>query len=92
MLSKLNHQFNSVSKIKNIKCPILIIYGAGDLEIPIMNSHQLFKETVREKEVFYDIIPNEVKLYKSSSIQDHKVLMVELLHGDHNNGKLTYNS
>lgn len=52
-----------------------------------MNSHQLFKEAVGEQEVEYDIIPNEVKLYKSKS--NHKVLMVELLHGDHNNGKLT---
>jgi hypothetical protein len=78
----------------------LIIYGAGDLEIPITNSHKLFerallainstkhlglRELVKGGIASRAVIPNEAIIYKS--IELNKLIMVELEHAGHNDGK-----
>lgn len=74
----------------------MIIYGAGDLEIPIANSHRLFqralhqndaslKELVHQGQVSRTVVPHEGIVYKAS--KKPSVTMVELEYGNHNNGK-----
>lgn len=78
----------------------MIIYGAGDLEIPITNSHKLFekallarnntnhlelRELVENGIVSCTVIPNEAVVYKSTG--HSKLMMVELDHAGHNDGR-----
>ncbi|KAI8378250.1 Alpha/Beta hydrolase protein [Choanephora cucurbitarum] len=92
LLSRLNHKFDSLSKVQHVGCPLLIIYGLGDLEIPITNSLSLFKRAlaVPDNYTLSDVVnqglveqinlPQEAIVYRSNS-----VVMVELKHGHHNN-------
>ncbi|GAA5803418.1 hypothetical protein HPULCUR_008898 [Helicostylum pulchrum] len=94
LLSKLNHKFDSLSKIEHVTCPLLIIYGATDMEIPIQNSHRLFIRAVSRTNnssieklqasniITRTIIPNEAIVYSS---ENPKVTMVELVTAHHNN-------
>ncbi|KAI8345349.1 Alpha/Beta hydrolase protein [Blakeslea trispora] len=92
LLSRLNHKFDSLSKIQHIGCPLLIIYGLGDLEIPTTNSLSLFKralavpnhytlsDIVNQGLVKHINVSQEAVAYRSDSIH-----MVELKYGHHNN-------
>ncbi|KAI8073682.1 Alpha/Beta hydrolase protein, partial [Thamnidium elegans] len=94
LLSKLNHKFDSLSKIEHVTCPLLIIYGATDMEIPIQNSHRLFvravsrtnsssiEELQASNRITRTVIPNEAIVYSSKS---PKVTMIELVTAHHNN-------
>ncbi|ORZ00912.1 Alpha/Beta hydrolase protein [Syncephalastrum racemosum] len=91
VVSKLTHTFDSLSRIEHIDCPILITFGASDLEIPVHNSQILFHRAVEGAtgSLFSDAwlseiqpkrIPNEAMVY-----QKHNVYLVQLDHADHNN-------
>ncbi|CEP12489.1 hypothetical protein [Parasitella parasitica] len=94
LLSKLNHKFDSLSRIQSVGCPILIIYGAKDTEIPVTNSQVLFRYAlnstnsldamVKSNSVALSTVPNEANVYRS---RDHKprLVLVELIHANHNN-------
>ncbi|KAG2201817.1 hypothetical protein INT47_004374, partial [Mucor saturninus] len=94
LLSKLNHKFDSLSRIGYIQCPLLIIYGTADMEIPIVHSQRLFQRVIsglkntsieqleKNHEISRTVVPNEAIVYKS---KNSKVVMVELEHAHHNN-------
>ncbi|KAI8637878.1 Alpha/Beta hydrolase protein [Parasitella parasitica] len=94
LLSKLNHRFDSLSRIQNVGCPILIIYGTNDAEIPGTNSQALFRHALNStdtlgamvelKRVSLSTVANEANVYRSVG---HKpcVVLVELIHANHNN-------
>ncbi|KAI9017895.1 Alpha/Beta hydrolase protein [Phycomyces nitens] len=92
VLSKLVHTFDSLSRIQHIDCPVLIVYGEADLEIPGHNSHQLFHRaiygsdapapfTAQDDRMVKETIPNEATVYTAGNTR-----LVELKHADHNNG------
>ncbi|KAF1797063.1 Alpha/Beta hydrolase protein [Mucor lusitanicus] len=98
LLSKLNHKFNSLSRIQDVNCPILIIYGKHDVEIPISNSQALFRHAlnstesvdalVAAKRVVHTAIPNEANVYYAAAIDRSskpRFMLVELIHANHNN-------
>ncbi|KAL9538394.1 hypothetical protein MBANPS3_010964 [Mucor bainieri] len=95
LLSKLNHKFNSLSRIQDVNCPILIIYGKHDVEIPISNSQALFRHAlnstdslnalVESKRVVLTAIPNEANVYESIDRSNPRFMLVELIHANHNN-------
>ncbi|KAI9470805.1 MAG: Alpha/Beta hydrolase protein [Benjaminiella poitrasii] len=74
ILSKLNHKFNSLSRIEEVQCPILILYGSGDLEIPISNSHQLFKRALLSSSVM-----NADRISLASLVEEQKVVSMKNL-------------
>ncbi|CAO3641457.1 unnamed protein product [Mucor hiemalis] len=92
LLSSLKHNFDSLSRIEYVNCPLLIIHGTGDIEIPIENAYNMFKRATNNNGTFEQlersgkisrtIIPNEAVIYKSST---PRVTLVELEFGDHNN-------
>ncbi|CAO3617357.1 unnamed protein product [Cunninghamella blakesleeana] len=97
MLTKLNHIFDSYTYIKDVKCPILIVYGAYDVEIPVDHSKQLFfsalsdnKEPYSEgwllndKNIKVHEIHNEATVYTKPKVNDN-IKLVNLLHANHNN-------
>lgn len=92
------HQFDSLSRIQYVDCPILIIYGAIDFEIPGHNSHKLFHRAIYgvESEIDYSdewlandhniknvTIENEAIQYEHRSRPD--VSLVTLKYAHHNN-------
>ncbi|KAI8876286.1 alpha/beta-hydrolase [Backusella circina FSU 941] len=80
LLSRLNHKFDSLSRIENINCPLLIVYGIGDLEIPITNSHQLFYRALygsskeNTSQHVADFIANESNDVKRNTIPNEAVV------------------
>ncbi|ORE10124.1 alpha/beta-hydrolase [Rhizopus microsporus var. microsporus] len=92
-VSKLNHRFDSLSRIRHVSSPILILFGSKDWEIPVLNSHKLFHRAILGEREFEDlekfvnktitrtIIPDEATIYK----HPQKIHMVEVHHADHNN-------
>ncbi|KAL4213258.1 alpha/beta-hydrolase [Rhizopus microsporus] len=92
-VSKLNHRFDSLSRIRHVSSPILIIFGSKDWEIPVLNSHKLFHRAILGEREFEDlerfvnktitrtIIPDEATIYK----HPQRIHMVEIHHADHNN-------
>ncbi|EPB90605.1 hypothetical protein HMPREF1544_02515 [Mucor circinelloides 1006PhL] len=95
LLSKLNHKFNSLSRIQDVNCPILIVYGKHDAEIPVSNSQALFRHAlnstesldalVESKSVVLTAIPNEANVYESIDHSKPRLVLVELIHANHNN-------
>ncbi|KAI8086085.1 Alpha/Beta hydrolase protein [Halteromyces radiatus] len=97
MLSRLNHRFDSLSRISKVSCPILIVVGQHDIEIPVDHSTQLFYEaligkdddwlTKKKNEIQVYEIKNEAKVYikKSSDKSSSLVELVYLEHANHNN-------
>ncbi|KAI8582123.1 hypothetical protein K450DRAFT_229121 [Umbelopsis ramanniana AG] len=96
--SRMVHQFDSLSRIQYVDCPILIIYGAVDFEIPGHNSQKLFHRAIYglEAEVLYSdewlandpniknvTIPNEVSVYQHHRNPDVKLAVLTYAH--HNN-------
>ncbi|KAJ2958395.1 hypothetical protein NQZ79_g6029 [Umbelopsis isabellina] len=92
------HQFDSLSRIQFVDCPILIIYGAVDFEIPGHNSHKLFHRAIYgvESEVDYSdewlandhnikntTIENEAIQYEHRSRPDVSLVILKYAH--HNN-------
>ncbi|KAM3579016.1 hypothetical protein VKS41_008552 [Umbelopsis sp. WA50703] len=92
------HQFDSLSRIQYVDCPILIIYGAIDFEIPGHNSHKLFHRAIYgiESEVDYSdewlandhnirntTIENEAISYEHRSRPDVNLVVLKYAH--HNN-------
>ncbi|KAK4514314.1 Sorting nexin-3 [Mucor velutinosus] len=95
LLSKLNHKFNSLSRIQDVNCPVLIVYGKHDVEIPISNSQALFRHAlnstdnlnalVESNRVTLTVIPNEANVYESIDRSKPRLMLVELIHANHNN-------
>ncbi|KAL0080304.1 secreted alpha/beta hydrolase domain-containing protein [Phycomyces blakesleeanus] len=99
VLSKLVHTFDSISRIQHIDCPVLIVYGGSDIEIPGHNSHQLFHRAIygsdapapftkhwleNDRMVKQQTIPNEATVYTSLE-RNPNARLVKLHHADHNN-------
>ncbi|KAI8364713.1 Alpha/Beta hydrolase protein [Radiomyces spectabilis] len=100
LLSKLLHKFDSLSRIEFVGCPILITYGAKDLEIPGHNSQQLFHRAIygskaspplftlqwleHDQQIQRTIVPNEATVFKSATHRP-QIQLVCLDHADHNN-------
>ncbi|KAI9299780.1 Alpha/Beta hydrolase protein, partial [Cunninghamella echinulata] len=96
MLSKLNHIFDSYSYIKKVDCPILIVYGAYDLEIPVDHSKQLFFSALgsddqynedwllNNKEIKINEINSEATVYTILKA-NKSIKLVNLHHANHNN-------
>ncbi|KAI8149885.1 Alpha/Beta hydrolase protein [Fennellomyces sp. T-0311] len=93
LLHRLLHVYDSVSRIEHLECPILLTYGASDLEIPGHNSQLLFHRAVyggglgfakdwmdHDDSIKRRIIPNEATVYQKDQIH-----LVKLHHADHNN-------
>jgi hypothetical protein len=91
-----------MSILQYVDCPILIIYGAVDFEIPGHNSQQLFHRAIYglEAEISYsdewlvndpDIknvtIPDEVSVYQHH--RNPNVQLAVLTYAHHNNGKFS---
>ncbi|KAL0144298.1 Alpha/Beta hydrolase protein [Mucor lusitanicus] len=83
---------------QDVNCPILIIYGKHDVEIPISNSQALFRHAlnstesvdalVAAKRVVHTAIPNEANVYYAAAIDRSskpRFMLVELIHANHNN-------
>lgn len=80
--------------LKHVQAPILIVYGATDLEIPGHNSHLLFHRAVQgsqEQETLVSewlenspkrVIPNEAIVYQHDNVR-----LVQLEYAGHNDGK-----
>ncbi|KAF7731581.1 hypothetical protein EC973_009345 [Apophysomyces ossiformis] len=98
ILSKLMHTFDSLSRIEHVHCPVLILYGASDLEIPGHNSHQLFHRAAygsespvpfspnwleSDDEIENSVIAGEATVYKRQGKSN--VQLVRLNYADHNN-------
>ncbi|KAJ8658864.1 hypothetical protein O0I10_005246 [Lichtheimia ornata] len=91
MLEYLEHKFDSASRIEHVQAPILIVYGATDLEIPGHNSHLLFHRAVQgsqEQETLVSewlenspkrVIPNEAIVYQHDNVR-----LVQLEYAGHN--------
>lgn len=86
---------------QDVNCPILIIYGKHDVEIPISNSQALFRHAlnstesvdalVAAKRVVHTAIPNEANVYYAAAIDRSskpRFMLVELIHANHNNGMM----
>lgn len=83
---------------QDVNCPILIIYGKHDLEIPVSNSQALFRHAlnstdslnamVESKRVELTAIPNEANVYESIDRSKPRLMLVELVHASHNNGMM----
>ncbi|KAI9494368.1 Alpha/Beta hydrolase protein [Zychaea mexicana] len=95
LLSHLLHVYDSVSRIEYLECPILLTYGASDVEIPGHNSQLLFHRAVygqgqrlefakdwvdADPSISRRIVPNEATVYKKDQVH-----LVKLHHADHNN-------
>lgn len=83
---------------QDVNCPILIIYGKHDMEIPVSNSQALFRHAlnstdaldamVESKRVALTAIPNEANVYESIDRSKPRFMLVELVHANHNNGMM----
>lgn len=79
--------------LKHVQSPILIVYGATDLEIPGHNSHLLFHRAVQgsqEGALISEwlenspkrVIPNEAIVFQHDNVR-----LVQLEYAGHNDGK-----
>ncbi|SAM08698.1 hypothetical protein [Absidia glauca] len=95
VISRFRQKFNSLSRIADVKCPILIVVGSNDFEIPPIHSKQLFfaalgKDPLAltdniEKEAGIQVrqVQHEATVYTQSS--SSLVQLVILLDANHNN-------
>lgn len=76
----------------------MIVYGKHDAEIPVSNSQALFRHAlnstesldalVESKSVVLTAIPNEANVYESIDHSKPRLVLVELIHANHNNGMM----
>ncbi|GAB5593224.1 hypothetical protein Unana1_08124 [Umbelopsis nana] len=98
LVRKMTTQFDSLSRIQYVDCPVLIIYGAIDFEIPERNSHKLFHRAVygleagaeydddwlaNDPNIINTTIQNEASLYQHHRRSDVKLVALKYAH--HNN-------
>ncbi|KAG2219220.1 hypothetical protein INT45_004580 [Circinella minor] len=100
MLSHLVHVYDSLSRIEYLECPVLISYGASDVEIPGHNSQLLFHRAVygekgkmnfikdwMDKEYIEknNLLRRRIIPNEATVYQKDQISLVKLHHADHNN-------
>jgi abhydrolase domain-containing protein 12 len=92
-------RWNGLERIQHLKCPILLIHGQGDFELPIQFSKRLFvaaigaegvtlptmvSEETHFKHYMIQPIENEANLWISKDTQQ-RVWLLNIFQGGHNN-------
>ncbi|KAI9260477.1 Alpha/Beta hydrolase protein [Phascolomyces articulosus] len=100
LLSHLSHVYDSVSRIEYLECPILVAYGAYDIEIPGHNSQLLFHRAVfgekgkldfakdwmdKEEKDDLSVLHRRIVPNEATVYQKGQIHLVKLHHADHNN-------
>ncbi|ORX58249.1 alpha/beta-hydrolase [Hesseltinella vesiculosa] len=88
MLSRLLHRFDSLSRISDVDCPILISHGAKDKEIPIQHAYDLFQIVSQGKSTAQPpsiSVTNEAYVWAAQSRFHQPVMLAQLTLANHNN-------